>query len=120
MIRKKHSSAPKECYGKRRIHLPEAGNALIQQGLSKSQPFLTARIGSTELAVLYNYFAYRHKKRIQWSSQVQNNIWELSGVFPTDHDSLVTFSNIYLDAIKQVDVLGVWFNEGEEMIAKRF
>jgi hypothetical protein len=119
-IQKIHSHEPRSHYNGKKILSLAEGNDLIKTKLKAAKPFLTARIGYTELSVLFNYLSYRDKSKIKWNPRVKNNIWELSGVFPNDHESLVEFSSIYLDAIGKVDALGVWFNEGEEMVAKRY
>ena len=43
-----------------------------------------------------------------------------TGVFPTSDDALDAFAREYLAAISQVDVMGVWFNVGEERIVREY
>ena len=119
-IKKVHENTPQKKYNGKHILNEKAGNQLIFSLLKTKEPFLAGRIGATEMALLYNYLSYQSKKKVRWSDGIRKRIWELSGVFPIDDISLSKFAVTYLDAISSIDALGVWFNEGEEMVVKKY
>lgn len=43
-----------------------------------------------------------------------------AGFFPADDASLDAISEMYLDRLKQVDVMGVWFNQFEDVICNTY
>lgn len=103
----------------KKVHTVIEGNDLIAQRLKSEDPFLAARIGSSELSVVLNYLHFA-SRRIIWSEYLRDEIWRQSGVFPPDDKTLKKFSEIYLEAIAEVDIMGVWNNDGEEMVIKKF
>jgi hypothetical protein len=101
--------------------LPELdGNLLIKQALSESKPFLAGKIGFTELSCLNNYIFNQINSKPDWKQDVRENIHNQAGVFPTDENTLDKFSEIYLDAIKQMDLGAIWNNKGESFYYKTY
>lgn len=103
----------------RQILFGQSGNALVHAMICQPQPLLVSRLGSVELACL-NFFLqkrlsgtrpYRRRIRVQMSTN--------AGFFPVDDRSLDAFCELYLQAIAQVDLLGVWFNRYENVICNR-
>lgn len=87
----------------------------IKELLLCNKPIMISRIGSTELRVLHNY----HKKK-SYSSHNRYTIEISSGVFPADDGTLDKFSRLNLDRIKNIDLLGIWFNPFEDIVANEF
>ena len=79
------------------------GNNLLFQNLSEPKPFAAGRIGSIELDCLYNYL---HTKT--WTQQLKYKMLNNTGFFPIDDLSLEKFSKLFLDHLKNMDVLAVW------------
>ncbi len=130
------SAKIKPDYFGKKIATSEEGNELIKKLLLNGQPFMVARIGSTELFTLTNYLEIAYfknnpnsitgywKQVKNWSPVWQNKTREMihnfSGVFPTDDDSLNRFSKIYLDGISEIDALGAWYNYNEDAIYQQY
>ena len=100
-----------------RLSTPEYGRVLtsaaaeleLSTGLEREGvPFLAGRIGSTEARLVQKYC-----RGTAYADEDVRRIHELSGVFPLDGEALDEFAEIYVDAIREVDVLGVWYPEGE-------
>jgi hypothetical protein len=108
---------------------------LIQNG----KPFMIAKFGESELEVLRNYFAIKRKSeknkvalffdylnygdKYEWTGL--NTIVKDSGFFPANKDMLPDFAELYIDGIKNLDVLATtygmqgWYNsKGEDYILK--
>lgn len=117
---KNYNPEPKEFYAGKKILDNTAANKLISEKIISGQPFLVARIGSTELSVLYNYLLHRNKKKVVWDKSVLNNIQQYSGFFPVTEQLLNQFSEKYLESISCCDILGVWYNEGEEYVCRNY
>ena len=83
------------------------GNNLLYEKILSGGPFMAARFGSTEIkAILYpslpNIFKIFLKKRIL------RRMFTLSGFFPSTEENIIKFSNLSVNDIKNLDVLGSW------------
>lgn len=87
----------------------------IKELLTSDKPIMIARIGSTELRVLHDYY-----KKKPYSSHNKYTIEISSGVFPTDNNTLDKFARLNLDRIENIDLLGIWFNPFEDVVANEF
>ncbi len=99
--------------------LPE-GNTVISSAIKRGEPLLVARIGLTELKLLLNYLHFKNKTVIRWHEAVKEQIWLHSGLFPTEDAYLELFAKTYLEAISVTDIMGVWYNEGENEVIRRY
>jgi len=79
---------------------------------------LISRFGSTELSYIFHYV--RNNKKPLWSDEQRKIITELSGFFPTTDENLNKFCQIYIDSLKQIDILGVWYKPGEDYFIKKY
>ena len=107
-----------------KIILPqEEGNKLIKNSLRSPKPLMCIRFGSIELDCLSFYLRYRKNakaKRKPYNNNLRDAIWKNAGFFPTDNDSLDAFSELYINCIKHIDFIGVWFNFYENIVCQRF
>jgi hypothetical protein len=100
----------------------DKSSQLIYDSLMDDKPCMIARFGSTEMACLMNYIGVNiEKKQILnfirgytnpwwWDSNIMNQMQQWSGFFPPSVDKLERFSELLLEDMKQVDVLGSWLN----------
>lgn len=96
----------------------EACAKLIQTELLSDKPSMIGRFGSVEIkAVLYPkislFFQLCLKKRV--FSSMRNN----AGFFPVSNSMIEQFSNLMIDDMKLLDVLGSWRIE-EKLLLKNF
>ena len=94
--------------------------ALIMKGLEGGDPFMVARMGSTEMNAIANYIGVRDNphsaiKYIKgeinewwWSMTSINQMQTNSGFFPITEENIIRFSNMILEDIQLVDVFGSW------------
>lgn len=80
--------------------------------LINDKPCLVSRLGSNELKTL----EYAHKK-IPFTQHTKHVMINNAGFFPSDDVNLNKFANLYFESIKEVDLLGIWFNPFEDFIA---
>ena len=107
----------KDSYFGKQIHSFQEGNKIIYELLQDQKPCMIARLGSVELSCLINYLKTNGKN---WWDFVVKDISNNAGVFPPTPNNLVRFSEDFLNHIKNIDGLGVWFNEGEDTIYKKY
>lgn len=115
-FRKMHVRAPKANYSGKHIMLPAEGNKYLADHLAAGRPFLVARIGSTELSALYNHYLVKNN----WDEEVMRNMSNNSGFFPSTPANLERFCQEMAGHLAQVDLMGVWYNEGEEEICNTY
>lgn len=109
----------------------EDTNQKIFDLIKLGKPFMLGRLGSTESEAIANFLSQKEISNDlegiykyltgtignSWlqSSKYMHNLCELSGFFPNDQKLMQDFVNCYVDAAKNLDVLGVW-NGLEEYI----
>lgn len=113
----------------------QKGNDAIRERLEVGSPFLAARLGSTELSVLMNYLEIQHfaslnpalsfVERVKgldpsWRESVKKNIGFYSGFFPATDAMLERFSVEFFTHLANIDLLGVWHNDGEDLISNAY
>lgn len=87
--------------------------------LGSDRPVMIARFGSTELTAMEGYrcsitpkniLKYLTKRidHIGYANYIANNMWVLSGVFPSNEKTLDRFCEMMIDLIPMVDLLGSW------------
>ena len=95
---------------------------LIRTMLESDKPCMIARFGATELTAMEGYrcnLSFRNIKRylnkeidhIGYTNYIANNMWELSGFFPSNKQTLDKFSEMMIGMLPMVDVLGSWRTE---------
>ncbi len=109
----------KSNYGDRHIYLHEDGNDIIYKELLSDKPTLICRYGSVELSAL-NYFLYNKENKIKYPEFIKIHMKRNAGFFPTTDYMLSRFSSELIDVTKNIDVIGVWFNEGEEKVLTKY
>lgn len=101
----------------------EEGNNLIKKSLLSSNPLMITRFGAIELNCLAFYLRYRNSLKVKkkpYTNNTRNAMWQNTGFFPTDNDSLDGFSELYINCINHIDFIGVWFNFYENIVIQRF
>ena len=103
----------------------DSANELIGRELLGPNPVFVGRVGATEQAVLRRWWWLRSGSvetrpswldRIGYGPVLRYDIKSLSGVFPTSGADLYRFGKTYVAALKDLDVLGVWGNRGEQRV----
>ncbi|MEI6704000.1 MAG: DUF2085 domain-containing protein, partial [Deltaproteobacteria bacterium] len=100
----------------RRILFEQEGQNLVGELISRNEPLMISRIGSVELSCIRFYLEKRCRKNVPYSKKIKSHMLNNAGFFPSDEDSLDTFSKLYLENLKHVDALGIWFNPYEDII----
>lgn len=108
-----------ESYGRPILGFSDA-NELIYRLVTGGRPALVGRIGSTELSCVKHFLEKRQgERKAAYPTKVASRMNVLSGFFPSTAEGLDNFCRIYLDAVAELDVLGVWWNPFEDVVAKQ-
>ncbi|HQY87594.1 MAG TPA: hypothetical protein PK402_02975 [Tepidisphaeraceae bacterium] len=106
----------------RDVKTAEQGNELIRQALAVGMPTACGKIGSVELGLITRYLM-REKSEGQtvtnWAGHdrmINNN----AGVYPIDNVVISKFARVFLESLRQTNLLGVWYRFGEARITKEF
>ena len=95
----------RKVFHRRQVLFAEMANDLISNFLIDEKPFVLSRFGTTE-----SEFIIRHRKSDSTTlagKKTSYNLWNLSGVFPLENESLHDFRTEYCDAISSIDLCGV-------------
>jgi hypothetical protein len=112
-------------YGARRILSASEANHLLRERLAQGVPTSAGKIGDVELEVLVKYERAHHDPD-KFFDAISHRGPELdllhlnAGVFPKEQAVLVDWAEIFLASLSSVDLLGVWFNSGEETIVGKY
>lgn len=103
---------------------------LIYEHLCADAPCMIARFGGTEMKCVMNYLSIKeHKWEIWnfvtcktqawwWTPEVINDMQNLSGFFPSTEENLQRFAELFLDDLKQIDILGSWLEDEKCLVDK--
>ncbi len=105
---------------RQKIHFAQEGHDRVSDLISRYEPLLVARLGSVELSCLRFYLEKRGGKNKGYSRKIKTTMANPAGFFPTDDASLDAFAELYLEHLPQVDVMGVWYNQYEDVICNTF
>jgi hypothetical protein len=95
------------------VQVTNAGNAEITRRIANRVPFAAGKLGAGE-SKLYHLCRPRRSGRPSIVPQsFMDQVYIQAGIFPRDQKTMQWFSKTYLDAARAVDLLGIWFQEGE-------
>jgi hypothetical protein len=102
-----------------RILSSQEGNDLLAGSLGG--PGAAGKIGACEMAALRHYWrrADSAGRCELWRGYVARNLYRNAGVYPPEPAIFSRFCQAYAQALKSLDVLGVWFNFGERAAQRR-
>jgi len=82
-------------------------NKYLFEKLNSNDNFFSAKLGSEELKVINQFKNKNFTENLKYT--ISNN----AGFFPPTDENLEKLALLYLEAIKDLDMLAVWFNKGE-------
>lgn len=99
----------------RKVLQPTEANSTIARLIDSDTPTLIARFGANELRAVQEYI---EKRSIYRDGTVKG--MEMAGFFPSEQDFLDRFSQLYMSAMEEIDMLGVWYLEKEAYCIRKF
>jgi hypothetical protein len=124
-VRLLKTAEPTDHYGTRPILDEAEGNRILLERLAAGGAFAAGKIGDCELEALLKYEATNGDpgaffRSIRDQGHELDLLYVNCGVFPKRADTVARWARTYLTALGQMDLLGVWYNAGEEDIVERY
>jgi len=92
----------------------EKGSEVIFNALKEDKPLFVGRLGAGEMRMLEFYLS-------NWDFEVIKKMLENNtGFFPSTNENIKKLAKEYIEALKKVDILGVWYNPLEDFVVKKF
>lgn len=103
------------------VLMSQQGNDAIRKMIASGQPFMAGRFGGNEIRALSDVIFEKSGGRCGGlSKRSRSKLVNQAGFFPDEKEMFYRFADVYLDACKEVDMIGVWnmFLQGE--ITKKY
>lgn len=106
-------------YAGKRVIEPNSGNDYLIRLIEKNEPFMAGRLGGTEIFAMAEILRSEclHK---DYDMNRLNQLNILSGFTEKDNESYWKFNHIMLEAVKNCDLMGVWYNQMEDWVCKKY
>ena len=102
------------------IRFGQQGQDRIGELLAGGGPLLVSRLGGVELSCLRFYLEKRRRAQKPYGAKLRFALSNNAGYFPVDDQAIDAFARMFLDQVRQVDVMGVWFNQYENVICNAY
>lgn len=106
----------KNYYGNKIMSVSDTNNKLIEM-VRSGRPFVAARIGGTELR---NIVTSQPESKNQKEKSVNYSLLNCLSGFFDPIERIDDFSHLMEESMADVDLMGVWFNQMEDVIINRF
>lgn len=103
-----------------RIYFGQDGNDMLLRHVINNEAFFVSRFGGVELGAVNFYLQKRLRKdKESYDEKIRQTLFNNAGFFPVDDAAIDTFCCLYLDSIKDITALAVWFNDNEWNVTKK-
>ncbi len=104
----------------KKILYNQDGHDRVGAWIDKNVSMMVSRLGSYELACLRFYLRSRVSKNRSFPDKIRFHMSTNAGFFPVKDESLDKFSEFFLSHAKNADIMGVWFNDFEDVICNKY
>lgn len=105
---------------RQKILAGQEGNDLCKKMLQTKSPCMLARIGTVEMGIIQASLDKKVGLIKKIGESRINLLCNNAGFFPNDEKSVDRFTDVYIDAAKEMDVFGVFCNHMEDYFAKKY
>ena len=116
----RNTSGVSEKYVKTDVLNLEDAYSYIELLINGDTPFLIGRYGGSELKMIRGYLEKKYMGDSKDYVNAQMQLCELSGFFPKDTVSTDKFVELMLELSKDIDLLGIWYNDMEDYVCKKY
>lgn len=111
-------------YAKRWVMSKKRANQYIAERIKSGEPFMACRFGNTELCIMTSVLKRRlvgieeknEERLLEWFERSCTG----AGMFPNDIALAETFTDVMLEACKDVDLLGMWHLYMEDYVIETY
>ncbi len=99
----------------------QKGNEYIKTLISNGSHGAIGKVGSVELLALKHYLKKRNElnRQLIWEKH-KKELYINAGVFPPNYDVFDRWSEFFINTLKDMTVVGVWFHIGESELIKKY
>lgn len=109
----------KRSYGAIDVDSPDIANDAIIRILDAGQPASVGKMGSVELDMVRAYLSKIPTESQKWKHRM-NRLNVCPGIFPEETYLVKEYCEAFLNALTDLDILGVWFNAEESKVAHKY
>lgn len=107
-------------YNKRKILEGVECQDFISHAILSGRPFMAGRFGSVELRCMIEYEQISCGMRKEYSDHTYVSMKRNAGFFPTKRECFEQFADRMISASRQVDLLGIWYNNLESYYVDQY
>lgn len=95
------------------------GNDLIAQLLKSAEPTAIGKLGSVETQAIQSFI--KHKGNMEkWDTGIKMHLYRNAGVFPKNNEVFYRFCLEFLESLKSLDLIALWYNHYESNIVRNY
>ncbi len=94
------------------------GNDLIAELLQSAEPTAIGKLGSAEIEAIQSFIRYKGDIE-SWDGGTKLRLYRNAGVFPANNAVFHRFCVEFLESVKSLDLIAVWYNLYESKIVKQ-
>lgn len=110
----------KKSYAQKKFISAQKGNDIIAELLQKDNPFMIARYGAVELAVMRQCQEIILGIRNKVKQELRNQFQMCAGFFPNNEEKIFKFFQMMREDSGQVDLFGTWYNPMENYFIAKY
>lgn len=95
------------------------GNDLITQLLKSAKPTAIGKLGDIETQAIQSFIKYKGNIE-KWDTGIKMNLYRNAGVFPKNNEVFYRFCLEFLESLKSLDLIAVWYNPYESNIVRNY
>lgn len=115
---KKNGGIPK--YGIKHIYEDKDSAKIISDEILANKPSLICRFGAVEMSTLDCFLKSKNETTIKFPEKIKYPMAYNAGFFPANDYMLSRFSSELIDITRNIDVIGVWFLQGENYVLENY
>lgn len=106
--------------GSKVIKKHSESNELIGKMIDSGKPFMIGRFGSVELSIIGASYNIKIGRQKDYSDRIYKTSENNAGIFPPEHDILMSFSECMLKSASNLDLIGLWNDKYELFTVKNY
>jgi hypothetical protein len=110
----------KMCLAGKYVYRGQEGAEKVRELLCRKQPCLIARFGWNEIYIVMEYLRKCHRASFAFNPDYCRMMHEVAGFFPPSTEALARFASESLEIVKNIDILGVVGNRGDELLIRNY
>jgi len=95
------------------------GNDLIAQLLKSAKPTAIGKLGAVETHAIQSFIKYKGNIE-KWDTGIKMALYRNAGVFPNNNEVFSRFCLEFLESLKSLDLIAVWYNPYESNIVRNY